>query len=1100
MKLYSVSENNILLKNKYKSYFSLFISLNSKKQKSKVPMFFETTSSNHYSTVNKDDEQVVDCDKGVLDEYFRLTKLYQGKYGPKTLLLYQIGKFFEVYGYKHPDHDTIQGSLIEEFSYVCDLRMSSKAIKYEKKYPVYLSGFHTSPMHIEKYKDILLEQQFTLVFYVEEEGSGSAKKKKTRIMEGVYSPGTYIPPETTVQNNTYTVSIWVKSFIYKKQNHYCTGMALYNVVTNQSYLLEYTIQDERIHSTTFDDMERVLSIYRPKEVILVTDVPKVRDFVPTLRSMYVHEYNSTMTIVQNAEKQRHCDHVFGQYFDVDMVNKCMEFQEYPLATQSFVILLHFLEEHNPILCKKMSLPIWESKAQFMKLANNTLLQLNIIDNQGSNKSSNIGAKSSHNISSLNSVYSLLDHCKTSMGSRMFYYQLTHPVYDCTQLNQIYDLMDIWVKNQDNLDSMSIYRKQLQSVHDIDHLSRLLVNRKITPLQISYLYGSLQSAEQLWTCLAEMPLIHQYASTESYSNTLNQLQSVLHYLDERFQWSSIHETCFLKPSFFPELELLYKELLQCNSEWDSYWMFMETLMNPKNPIKETHVRREFTSDKRGGGTACAYFQITQTKSKKMEEKLKDFQKKPREFFSQNDDLERWIQSNKKELMEDFKKIHFVPSTKKNYMMISSPILSKLSSTLQEIEQSIQTTIQTLYKTILDTLEDRFYNTCILASKLIARLDVLWNKCTVALENHYCRPTIGQCEETSNGETKSYVKASGLRHVLIEKLLRNETYVPNDVEFGLGNPDGMLLFGTNAVGKTSLMRALGIAVIMAQSGMFVPCSEFVYYPYRSIFSRIINQDNLFKGLSTFDVEMSELRIIWKYGDCNSLILGDELCSGTESTSALCIVMTTLQHLYNQKSSYLLATHFHEITRFPELTQLDTLHMCHLSVVYNGATDSLEYERLLQDGPGNANYGLEVCRSLQMPEELMEMAYQFRSQYFPEYTGSLKHKSSRYNVEKIRGKCEMCGLMMSEETHHLQEQQYANSYGYIGTIHKNHKANLMTLCSSCHDAVHDDSSTIEDSYSNYSKPSVMKNISPLTEDSHGNRIRRIKTTKGYRVNIHR
>ena len=68
------------------------------------------------------------------------------------------------------------------------------------------------------------------------------------------------------------------------------------------------------------------------------------------------------------------------------------------------------------------------------------------------------------------------------------------------------------------------------------------------------------------------------------------------------------------------------------------------------------------------------------------------------------------------------------------------------------------------------------------------------------------------------------------------------------------------------------------------------------------------------------------------------------------------------------------------------------------------------------------------------------------------------------------------------------------------ENHKANLMALCSSCHDAVHDGSSTLEDSDSNYSKPSVMKNISPLTEDSHGNRIRRIKTTKGYRVNIHR
>ena len=145
-------------------------------------MFFETIPSiNTISTVNADEDQTVDCDKGVLEEYFRLTKLYQEKYGPKTLLLYQIGKFFEVYGYKDPKYESIQGSLIEEFTYVCDLKMSSKTIKYEKQYPVYLAGFHTSPLHIEKYKDILLEQQFTLVFYVEEENSGSAKKKKNRI-------------------------------------------------------------------------------------------------------------------------------------------------------------------------------------------------------------------------------------------------------------------------------------------------------------------------------------------------------------------------------------------------------------------------------------------------------------------------------------------------------------------------------------------------------------------------------------------------------------------------------------------------------------------------------------------------------------------------------------------------------------------------------------------------------------------------------------------------------------------------------------------------------------------------------------------------------
>ena len=1082
-------------------------------------MFFETIPSiNTISTVNADEEQNVDCDKGVLDEYFRLTKLYQEKYGPKTLLLYQIGKFFEVYGYKDPDYESIQGSLIEEFSYVCDLKMSSRSIKYEKQYPVYLAGFHTSPMHIEKYKDILLEQQFTLVFYVEEENSGSSKKKKNRIMEGVYSPGTYLPMETSVQNNTYTIVIWVKSFVHKKQNHYCTGMALYNVVTNQSYLFEYTVEDDRIHSTTFDDIERILSIYRPKEVILVTDVPKVRDFIPTLRSMYVHEYNSKMTIVQNAEKQRHCDHVFSQYFNIDALNQCIEFQEHQLATQSFIILLHFLEEHNPILCKKLSLPIWENKAQFLKLANHSLLQLNIIDSQGSALSNKgfgfaIGAKVSHNSSALRSVYSLLDQCKTPMGSRMFYYQLTHPIYDSVQLNQIYDLMDNWIMNQDNRDSMAIYRKQLQGVHDIDHLSRLLISRKITPLQISYLYNSLHITEQLWTCLAEMPLVHPYASSESYSKTLEQFQSLKVYLDERFQWSSINHSCYLKPSFFPSLELLYKELIKHNEQWDYYWMFLETLMNPKNPVKESNVRREYTSDKRsgtGGGSSIgsAYFQITQAKSKKMEEKIKEFRKNPKSFFSPTDEIGKWFQSNEEKLMDDFKNILFFPGSKKNYMSITTPLLTKLSLDIQKIENSIQTTIQTLYKEILDTLEEQYYDTLAITSKLIARLDVLWSKCTVALENHYCRPTIGDRNETSTGECKSYVKAKALRHVLIEKLLKNETYVPNDVEFGTGNPNGMLLFGTNAVGKTSLMRALGIAVIMAQSGMFVPCNDFVYYPYRSIFTRIISQDNLFKGLSTFAVEMSELRIIWKYGDCNSLILGDELCSGTESSSALCIVMTTLQYLYKQQCSYLLATHLHELTKFPELVQMETLHMCHLSVIYNGETDCLEYERLLQDGPGCTNYGLEVCRSLQMPEELMEIAYQFRANYFPEFAGSLTHKSSRYNVEKIRGKCEMCGIALSEETHHLEEQQYADSYGYIGTIHKNHKANLMALCSSCHDAVHHHQSThdsVDDSQNStiYSgmelhiaQKNAMKNISPLTEDSDGRRIRRIKTTKGYKI----
>ena len=135
---------------------------------------------------------------------------------------------------------------------------------------------------------------------------------------------------------------------------------------------------------------------------------------------------------------------------------------------------------------------------------------------------------------------------------------------------------------------------------------------------------------------------------------------------------------------------------------------------------------------------------------------------------------------------------------------------------------------------------------------------------------------------------------MRHCLIEQIQTDEIYVPNDINFGTNGSNGILLYGTNAVGKTSLIRAIGVCIIMAQSGMYVPCSSFVYKPYTAIFSRILGNDNIFKGLSTFAVEMSELRVILRLADENSLILGDELCSGTEMESALSIFVAGLMEL--------------------------------------------------------------------------------------------------------------------------------------------------------------------------------------------------------------
>ena len=83
-------------------------------------------------------------------------------------------------------------------------------------------------------------------------------------------------------------------------------------------------------------------------------------------------------------------------------------------------------------------------------------------------------------------------------------------------------------------------------------------------------------------------------------------------------------------------------------------------------------------------------------------------------------------------------------------------------------------------------------------------------------------------------KSFLKAKDMRHILIENLNENETYVPNDIELGTNtSQNGILLYGTNAVGKTSFIKALGISIIMAQAGMYVPAEYFVYKPYNSIY---------------------------------------------------------------------------------------------------------------------------------------------------------------------------------------------------------------------------------------------------------------------------
>jgi DNA mismatch repair protein MutS len=351
--------------------------------------------------------------------------------------------------------------------------------------------------------------------------------------------------------------------------------------------------------------------------------------------------------------------------------------------------------------------------------------------------------------------------------------------------------------------------------------------------------------------------------------------------------------------------------------------------------------------------------------------------------------------------------------------------------------------------------------------VTDVDLMQNQAHIACTYKYCKPVISTNEKMqTHAKTQnngvSFVDARDIRHCLIEQINEDELYVCNDISLGLSDR-GMLLYGTNAVGKTSLIRALGICIIMAQAGLYVPCSAFTYSPYTNIMTRILGNDNLFKGMSTFAVEMSELRVILKCADKNSLILGDELCSGTEIDSAISIFVAGLQKLHALKSCFIFATHMHEIVDYEEIAQMQMvggvgvggggLVTKHMAVTYDRAHDVLIYDRKLRDGAGPSMYGLEVCKSLHLPDDFLKMANDIRLKYRDKkQTGDLNFKPSHFNAHKIKGICELCKQNLGEEVHHLQHQKEADEANFIQHFHKNHPANLMTVCELCHLKMHE------------------------------------------------
>lgn len=299
-----------------------------------------------------------------------------------------------------------------------------------------------------------------------------------------------------------------------------------------------------------------------------------------------------------------------------------------------------------------------------------------------------------------------------------------------------------------------------------------------------------------------------------------------------------------------------------------------------------------------------------------------------------------------------------------------------------------------------------------------------------------PSIVHKDDSS---VSSMIDIKGIRHPIIEYV--SGGYIPNDVKL---SEDGMLLYGINSCGKSSLMKAIGINIILAQAGMAVfVTSSLQYVPYTQIFTRISGTDNIYRGMSSFITEMTELRNILIRCDQNSMVIGDEVCNGTEHTSGTAIVASALNHLSKSKCTFLFATHLHELTDITMVKSNSRIHIKHMSI--NIKDDVIVYDRKLVDGDGETMYGIEVCRYLRMDKTFLRDAEYIRKDMTGEHHEVLSTKRSNYNKDVYMHMCGVCKEQIAIETHHIVYQKD------LDNPTKNLSSNLVPLCKLCHQKEH-------------------------------------------------
>nr|QBK93356.1 MAG: DNA mismatch repair ATPase [Pithovirus LCPAC404] len=1043
----------------------------------------------------------------ISEQYQSVYDFYHKRLGDNVAVLLQCGDFFEVYSYGITEDD-----------------QPNNAIKLADVMGIYIgylprsSVTHGNPWKggfnkrsLSKFRNKLLTANYSVIVCEELPSDTSPKQRE---VTSIQTPG--VSTNVDGYRENYVMCIYIEHQNPKIKPirldtlELVIGAACIDVSTGKSQVFEIVSTYETIQSgelNAIEEIYRFLHSHHCRELVIHLtgfDVSKketeqkVRRYfkeILGLKDFYVHEFTIN-ELNKDWTTARYINKVLALIYadDIGTVGiSPLEFFniKYILnGATAFITLIEYIRVRDEKLIYKLEhIQIW-SCDEHLILTHNCQRQLDLVPRPRKVASEQV------------SLFDIVNNTSTAMGSRLLESTILRPFQELRILELKYAQLSTMINfgNEFPINIGKWLREMvdLQRYHrkvDVGLLSPCNLLRLIQSYEaISHVIFLIQKANKHFTserrkCDATedeslpLPDVQTLEKFEEFRKTLNIIFNQDALLECKS--SKLITLNVFNPGIDPkvdQLELSCGDVDQLTKQLATRFAYLMSpdiakdkifkLIKPENPVKSG---RYFGVHHKVWGAILVY--------KRLIAEAKDMNKVTK-YFSIEDlykahnheitdvQFRKWGQKMMTKSSCEFEEpleylsiddVHFVRSL--NATRLKSKVKVYCDSITQS-EISDQVQLDTFHKLVTASFHEVCQNIYSLNSIMlktmtqwVANIDLIKSNAITAQVNRYSRPCT-----VKNSTNNSFIRAEKIRHPIIERIQDDIPYVPNDVKIGTSETNhascGMFLFGTNNGGKSSYLKAVGLNVVLAQCGMYVAADTFRYAPFGNIITRLSGEDNMYRRQGTYAVEVSELTTVMSQSNENTLVLGDEICHGTEFQSAYGIVSASVIRLCSKYVNFIFSTHLHAVTNNLDVLALTegnnpSLRYNHFTTILDEKTQEVIFEYKLHPGLGENLYGIEIAEMMGLDKETCILAYKYRNQLIHAKTydiplGGQQH--SLYNIRLINGICEIekCKQPV-KDTHHIMHQSESDENGYIDTFHKNSLFNLVGLCKKHHQQQH-------------------------------------------------